>query len=261
MLKELKDCFPIEQLEGEPLRKWFDFLYNLLFEKYRCEYVYKNILVNQLYMRGEHIPQNSTLISELRVCHHNKADIVIINGKSTVYEIKSKYDSLNRLESQIATYKKVFDRIYVVTCAEKNKSGGKRSRKRHRHLSTKEEKTYKKLERQNPTRRIRFRSGFSAVCTNRNIYQFSMRSSFIHHLTMCGCHCESRKMFCQLDPVEAHDAMVRVVRKRKNDLAKPYVDLVCAAPESLKHSCLSFCSRTQEMVKQVRALLEEPFRI
>ena len=60
-------------------------------------------------MQGEHIPQNSTLINEFRVCN-SKADIAIINGKSTVYEIKSKYDSLDRLESQIADYKKVFDK-------------------------------------------------------------------------------------------------------------------------------------------------------
>ena len=260
LLKELKDCFPIEQLEGEPLRKWFDFLYNILFEKYRCEYVYKNILVNQLYMRGEHIPQDSTLISELRVCHHNKADIVIINGKSTVYEIKSKYDSLDRLKSQIAAYKKVFDRIYVVTCAEKIKAVEKEVGKDIGIYELKRKRLTKIREAE--SNKANTVPEWIFYCMHRAEYLSVLNEKFGYTPPYDGwISRESRKMFCQLDPEEAHDAMVEVVRKRRNNLAKPYADLVCAAPESLRHTCLSFCNRTQKMVKQVRILLEEPFKI
>ena len=67
---------------------------------------------------------------------------------------------------------------------------------------------------------------------------------------------ESQKMFCQLDPEEAHDAMIKVVRKRKNNRGKPYTDLIYEAPESLRHTCLSF-SKTQALANQIRILLEE----
>ena len=43
-----------------------------------------------------------------------------MNGTSTVYEVKSEYDSFDRLASQIADYRKVFDRIVVVTSEAKS---------------------------------------------------------------------------------------------------------------------------------------------
>jgi hypothetical protein len=44
-----------------------------------------------------------------------KADVVILNGSSSVYEVKSEYDSFKRLEKQISEYLKLFDRINVIT--------------------------------------------------------------------------------------------------------------------------------------------------
>lgn len=259
-LKELKDYIPVEQLQGKPLREWFDFLYDILLEKYRCEYVYKNTLVNQLYMQGEHIPRNSTLIRELRVCYHNKADIVIINGKSTVYEIKSKYDSLDRLESQIAAYKKVFDRIYVVTCAEKIKAVEKKVGKDIGIYELKRKRLTKIREAE--SNKANTLPEWIFYCMHQAEYLSVLNEKFgytpPHNVWMSR---ESRKMFCQLGPEEAHDTMVGVVRKRKNKLAKPYVDLICAVPKSLRYACLSFCNGTQERAKQIEILLEEPFKV
>jgi hypothetical protein len=53
------------------------------------------------------------LLTEFRVgsC---KADVAILNGTSTVYEIKSERDTLSRLENQVQNYRKVFAKIYVV---------------------------------------------------------------------------------------------------------------------------------------------------
>jgi hypothetical protein len=54
------------------------------------------------------------MLTEFRVgkC---KADAVVINGTSTVYEIKSELDSFNRLEKQLGAYMQVFDHINVIT--------------------------------------------------------------------------------------------------------------------------------------------------
>lgn len=96
-----------------PLFQFFNKVYKILFESYRTEYIYKNVLANQILL-SRHSENNSNILSEFRVgkC---KADIVIINGTSTAYEIKSDFDSYNRLENQLTTYSQVFDKIFVVT--------------------------------------------------------------------------------------------------------------------------------------------------
>ena len=72
-----------------------DSLYSEFKKNYKCEYVYKNTIVNKILL-GRHSLNTSTLISELNV-GKSKADIVIFNGTSTVYEIKTELDSLNVL--------------------------------------------------------------------------------------------------------------------------------------------------------------------
>src|SRR5947209_3876144 len=47
-----------------------------------------------------------------------KADIVILNGTATVYEIKSERDSLTRLRRQVAAYATVFAQVYVIAADE-----------------------------------------------------------------------------------------------------------------------------------------------
>ena len=93
-----------------------DSLYSEFKKNYKCEYVYKNTIVNKILL-GRHSLNTSTLISELNV-GKSKADIVIFNGTSTVYEIKTELDSLNRLEAQLEDYLKCFDKIYVITTLE-----------------------------------------------------------------------------------------------------------------------------------------------
>ncbi|WP_343684561.1 sce7726 family protein [Asticcacaulis sp.] len=53
----------------------------------------------------------------------NRADLAIWNGKLIGVEIKSKFDSLERLENQIQNYKKCFDEV-VVVLAEKHLEHG-----------------------------------------------------------------------------------------------------------------------------------------
>ena len=53
------------------------------------------------------------MLNEFRV-GASKADLVILNGTGTVYEIKSDRDSLARLMNQLDDYRKVFAKIYVI---------------------------------------------------------------------------------------------------------------------------------------------------
>jgi len=79
---------------------------------YRFEYVYKNTIVNKILL-GRHSLNTATMLTEFRV-DKNIADCVVVNGISTCYEIKTEFDSLIRLQEQLDSYQKTFDRVYVV---------------------------------------------------------------------------------------------------------------------------------------------------
>src|ERR1700686_3491115 len=81
-------------------------------EGYRDEYIYKAALTHRILL-GKHSLQTASMLSEFRV-GECKADIAILNGTATVYEIKSERDSLSRLERQVTAYANVFARVYVI---------------------------------------------------------------------------------------------------------------------------------------------------
>ena len=79
----------------------------------RDEYVYRAAVTHKVLL-GKHSLNTACLLTEFRAgaC---KADLVILNGTATVYEIKSERDSLARLANQVANYKKVFATVNVIS--------------------------------------------------------------------------------------------------------------------------------------------------
>lgn len=78
----------------------------------RDEYIYKAALTHKVLL-GTHSLRTASMLTEFRV-ENCKADLVILNGTATVYEIKSERDSLARLERQLLAYRKVFPKTYVI---------------------------------------------------------------------------------------------------------------------------------------------------
>lgn len=78
----------------------------------RDEYVYRSALTLNILL-GRHSLKTASMLTEFRAgdC---KADVVILNGTATVYEIKSDRDSLARLKNQLENYRKVFATVYVI---------------------------------------------------------------------------------------------------------------------------------------------------
>jgi hypothetical protein len=97
---------------GYSVAELYDLSYNALLNAYRCEYVFKNCIARRLLLE-RHPWGEARLFTEFRV-GTRKADVVILNGTSTVYEIKTGLDNLDRLQEQITSYRSVFDMIYVV---------------------------------------------------------------------------------------------------------------------------------------------------
>ena len=99
------------------IKDLYEAVYKKLNHSYRHEYYYKNTIVNKQLL-GRHSPQTTVMLSEFRV-GRNVADCVMLNGVSTCYEIKTEYDSLDRLAEQLSSYCSLFDRVFVV-CDEKH---------------------------------------------------------------------------------------------------------------------------------------------
>ena len=119
IIKIFKEC-NIQSILNQniTLKELFDTSYTQLLKNYRNEYVFKNAIAQKILI-GRHSIKSSTLFTEFRV-ETSKADIVIFNGTSHVYEIKTDLDNFERLESQIKNYKKVFEYVNVVLNEPKN---------------------------------------------------------------------------------------------------------------------------------------------
>ena len=110
-LKKYDSLLSIEP--GTQVRNIIENAYGYLGKNYRNEYVYKNTILNNILL-GRHSIRTATMLNEFKVAG-SIADTVIINGTSTVYEIKTELDSPDKLEKQIQDYKKAFAKIYLVT--------------------------------------------------------------------------------------------------------------------------------------------------
>ena len=213
----------------------FEKAYNYLLKNYRSEYIYKNAIANKILL-GRHSLNTSTLLSELRV-GNCKADIAILNGTSSVYEIKSEYDSLDRLKDQIDSYIKFFDRIYIITHES-------HLDKIEPHLKT---DIGLILLTSNYTLKTIKIAPSNKSNTKPNVIFDSLRKpeyckiikeefNYIPDVPNTRIYKESKKLFSTLTPTQAHDRMVAVLRNRNNSLSlRRFVEKV---PKPLKLAAL-----------------------
>lgn len=110
----------IERYDSKKLGKSFNtyaeylhYAYIQLLKDYRCEYVYKNEIINNLLLK-KYGTKNTIVINEFKV-GRSVADMVLFNGTSKAFEIKTELDSERRLSGQINDYVRVFKECYIVT--------------------------------------------------------------------------------------------------------------------------------------------------
>lgn len=87
-------------------------IYSQMDKEHRNEYYFKNAILNQLLIERHELTHTAAL-TELPIAE-SKADMVLINGKGIVYEIKTDLDDFSRLECQINDYYKAFSYVNVV---------------------------------------------------------------------------------------------------------------------------------------------------
>ncbi|MEL6824629.1 MAG: sce7726 family protein [Pseudomonadota bacterium] len=218
---------------------------------HRHEYIYKAALTEKVLL-GIHSLNTASMITEFRVgpC---KADVVILNGTGTVYEIKSERDSLSRLSRQIDAYSKVFATVNVIV-GENHLNGLKNALPDHVGIlvltdryrvrtirtaiddpgRTKPDAIFDAVN-QNEAARILKKAGID-VPDGPNIQRFGVM----------------RELFKELDATTAHCHMVETLKKTRH--LRPLKELLDQIPSSLFAATISASLRQKDQIKLVNAL-------
>lgn len=220
-------------------------------EGYRHEYIYKAALTHKILL-GIHSLQTASMINEFRV-GECKADVAILNGTATVYEIKSERDSLSRLERQVVAYSTVFAKVYVIaaeghvqTVAKvvPNFVGIMQLNRRYRISTLREADD--QPERTSPS------AIFDSIRTAEAHIILSSLGVTIPAVPNTRLHSVLREEFVKLSPVQAHAGMVRVLKRTRNLL--PLSTLVNQLPRSLQTAALSVPLRKADHERLVAAV-------
>lgn len=201
----------------------------------RDEYVYRAAISHKILM-GTHSLRTASMLNEFRAgtC---KADIVILNGTATAYEIKSERDSLSRLSNQIENYKKVFAKVNVIASEDHIESVLKTTprdvgvlclSKKYR-IST-EREALDNPAQICPTTVFESLRAVEATAILRKL------GAKIPQVPNTQRHSALRALFIELDPTSLHIEMVRTLKSSRN--LTSLSELVTELPTSLQAAAL-----------------------
>lgn len=219
---------------------FYDDIFKQLDKSYRHEYIYKNAIAEKILL-GKHSLASACMLSEFGV-HKCKADVVVLNGTSHVYEIKSEMDNFDRLENQLNSYKKMFDLITVIT--SENLFGAVSSRvDKSVGIMVMGNNDYAFLDKpyREPLENLQnVESEVIFDALKRDEYLEVIRNEFNEDLSgipNTQVYSLAKSYFKRLSPEVAHAYMVKMLKQRKEILRiSEYIDEV---PGSLKAAYLS----------------------
>ncbi|MEX0407320.1 sce7726 family protein [Aquibium sp. LZ166] len=218
---------------------------------HRDEYIYRAAISHKVLM-GTHSLRTASMINEFRA-GNCKADLVILNGTSTAYEIKSERDSLARLTNQVENYKRVFAKVNVIAseghiegvlAAVPDDVGVMCLSKRYRITTMR--------EAIDCPARICPVTVFESLRMVEAAAILRAMGVAVPKVPNTQRHAAMRDLFAALDPVAVHVEMVQTL-KRTRDLA-PLGDLVERLPESLQAAALSVSVRRADHPRLIDAI-------
>lgn len=210
---------------------------------HRDEYIYRAALTEKVLL-GKHSLRTASMLTEFRVADC-KADVAILNGTATVYEIKSERDSLARLSKQLDAYGKFFAKVCVIA-GENHVASVLECTPPHVGVLALSRRHQISVEREGEDR-------VDAICplTVFDSIRVEEAKAILRELGRpvpavpnTLIRTELRKEFAQLEPATVHRAMVRTL-KASRDLA-PLECFVQALPNSLQAAALSTTLKASE---------------
>lgn len=236
------------------LGNFFDSVYNFLFKNYKNEYIYKNVIANKILL-GKHSLNTSQMLMEFRV-GISKADVVLLNGTSTVYEIKSEYDSFVRLEKQIQSYCNVFDYINVITTdRQANKISAFLPDKIGILTLTNKNTISTIRESKSNKENINLAILFDSLRKDEYTYIIKQYYGLIPDVPNTQIYKLCKELFCNIPISDAHDITINVLKKRNN--TKILKDFVEQAPSSIIAYILSIGNQEKQMKKLIAIFNKE----
>ena len=244
----------IEQIDLDmTVGEFLEWLYYNMCSHYRNEYIYKNAIANKILL-GKYSLNTSCMLTEFRV-ENCRADVVVLNGTSNVYEIKSEYDSLDRIQSQVNSYIKMFDFVNVITsCSQIDKVGeGLPVEIGLLELTSKYTiRTFR--EAASLKNRVKPEVIFDSLRKSEYLKIIKQEFGFVPDVPNTRIYRECRELFCELAPEVAHDKMVKILKVRGNK--KILKDIIFDIPQSLRAYVIDRCidgkkaERLEEMLSK-----------
>lgn len=203
----------------------------------RNEYIYQSAIVQNILL-GRHSLRTASMMREFRT-GDSRADIVVLNGTSTVYELKSERDTLQRLEKQVNDYSSVFARTFVVAS--------------EKHIDdilalVPSNVGVMSLVRWNRIRTVRDAEGTPSGVQPAKILASLRRAeavSILEHLRIAPPTVPNTQMFDALadifstqEPAVIHNAMLYVLKKSRSQTSLR--DVVNDLPASLKAAAIMY---------------------
>lgn len=230
----------------------FDSAFDILkISGYRDEYIYRAAITQKILM-GKHSLRTASVLNEFRI-GNCKADLVILNGTATVYEIKSERDSLTRLANQVKSYKRMFATVNVIASEGhiEDVLGKIPDDVGVMCLSKRYQITTVREAADCPTR-ICPVTVFESLRMAEGIAILQEMGESVPEVPNTLKHAAMRELFVKLDPAALHAEMVRTL-KRTRDLA-PLSDFVGHLPRSLHAAALSVSIPRSEHSKLIDAM-------
>lgn len=219
---------------------FYNDVFDFLTRRYRYEYIYKNAIAEKILL-GKHNLNTAFMLMEFQV-GNSKADAVVLNGSSHVYEIKTEFDNFVRLERQLNSYRKVFEKITVIT-SQKLYSSIEREIPSEIGIMVLAEDGYrfKKFPgREAKTNLPNVQSSAIFDCLQRREFTdilWRTNGISLSELPNTQIYSTAKPLFADLAPEIAHAEMVSVLQNRgKTKFLKKYIQ---ASPRSLKAAMLS----------------------
>jgi hypothetical protein len=243
---------PSQLLASQCVSDFFEVAFDIL-KRTDCrhEYIYKAALTHKVLL-GTHSLQTASMLNEFRVgdC---KADISILNGTATVYEIKSERDSLSRLDNQIETYKRFYAKVYVI--AGENHIDGIRS-------IVSEDVGILKLSRRHQISTLREAMDRPERTCTQTIFEsirideakriLSLMDVVIPDVPNTQMHAALKDKFKDLDSRVVHAGMVKVLKATRSQL--PLSALIERVPISLQSAALCISLRRRDHQRLLSAI-------
>jgi hypothetical protein len=210
--------------------------YSYLNAGYRAEYIYKNTIARKILL-GRHSIATTRMFTEFRV-EQSKADVVLVNGTTTAYEIKTELDSLERLNVQLAAYCRVFDRVFVVTCESLASRAAEMAPQRVGILILTSRGSLR-TERDAASNLGLLSLGSMFDTMRKTEYTRLIEDAFgsVPDVPNSLMHRECRNRFKSLGTSEAHRRFIHVLKERDRKYVQP--ELVRESPSSLAAMCLT----------------------